>query len=273
MIQRFASTLVPLSFRFGHLRTVLFEPVLGVITTAIVLAASGAQASVLYQLDDGQSESGVGISDTNCTLKNGAPISDFIWLNQFDVIDRANLIDSVSIAWGTPVAIDPCTKEKKEKLPQSGLTEGLIAKVLVYEENGDGKLNLLTQQDAKISAPGTDSFFDIKFDTPAKIQGKKFYVGALLPGQLQGQFPAALDKLDRNNQPNSKNQSYIAFNPFFPQRVDYNYSVLTPTLYSDGNFLIRASGQVIEREQVSEPSAAIALLTLGAGALLLKKRL
>ncbi|MBW4538800.1 MAG: PEP-CTERM sorting domain-containing protein [Myxacorys chilensis ATA2-1-KO14] len=269
MIQRFASTLAPLS-RFAHLRTVLFEPVLGVMTTAIVLTASGAQASVLYQLDDGQSESGVGISDTNCTLNNGAPISDFIWLNQFDVIDSANLIDSVSIAWGTPAATDPCTKQK---LPQSGLTEGLMAKVLIYEENGDGKLNLLTQQDAQISAPGTDSFFDIKFDTPAQIQGKKFYVGALLPGQLQGQFPAALDKLDRDNQPNSKNQSYIAFNPFFPQRTDYNYSVLTPTLYSDGNFLIRASGQVVEREQVPEPSAAIALLTVGAGALLLKKRL
>lgn len=267
MIQRFASMLAPLNFRFAHL-TVPFEPVLGVITTAIVLTTSNAQASVLYQIDDGKSESGVGISDTNCTLKTGEPISDFIWLNQFDVSERANLIDSVSIAWGTPAAIDPCTQQN---LPQSGLTEGLMAKVLVYEENGNGTLNLLTQQDAQISAPGTDAFFDIKLDTPAQIQGKTFYVGALLPGQLQGQFPAALDKLDRNKQPNSKNQSYIAFNPFYPQRVDYNYSVITPTLYSDGNFLIRASGQVLEPQRVPEPSAAIALLSVGAAALLLKK--
>ncbi|NDJ16593.1 PEP-CTERM sorting domain-containing protein [Myxacorys almedinensis] len=242
------------------------------LTAAFVFAASmgglaaspHAQAAVLYQIDDGKSEAGVGISDTTCSLETGTAIADFIWLNQFEVREGTNTIDGVSIAWGTPAAIAPCSGQP---LPQSGLTEGLAAKVLVYEERGDGTLQLLAQQDTPIANPGTDAFFDVRFDTPARLQGKTFYVGALLPNQLQNQFPAALDSRDRSGQPNSRNQSYLAFNPFFPQRADYDYSVITPTLYSDGNFLIRASGQ-----RVPEPSVAIALLTIAAGAVILKKR-
>jgi hypothetical protein len=281
MVQRFAPTLTSFSALGLATLKALRLAKIGVVAVT-VLAASSAQAAVLYQLDDGKSEAAVGISDRinsqtgKCVLDTGTPVADFLWLNEFDVTERASLIDTISVAWGSPNVTDPCTKQS---LPTSGLTENLAAKVLLYEDrNGDGKLELLTQQDTTVQNPGTDSFFDVKLNRPTQIQGRKFYVGALLPGQLQGQFPAALDSRNRAGEPDALGKSYIAFNLFFPERSTFDYSEITPVLYMQpdengkrvpaGNFLLRASGT----KPVPEPSAAIGLLTLGAGAWMLKKR-
>ena len=138
-----------------------------------------------YVLDDGSAEDAIGL-----TLGG-----DIISLNEFAVIPGSETINSVSIAWGTPIN------------PDSSLN-GLPYTVAVWSDpNGDGNPNdavLLTTASGVVSSAGTDTFITTAI-TPTTITTANFFVGFLIT-HAGGQFPAAFDE----TAPTFSNRSYVA---------------------------------------------------------------
>lgn len=138
----------------------------------------------IYMLDDGSAEDAIGL-----TLGG-----DVIALNEFAVVPGAEQIDSVSIAWGTPVFPDPTLN-------------GLSYTVCIWSDpNGDGSPTdavLLTTASGVVANQGTDTF--ISTNIGATIATSKFFVGFLIT-HAAGQFPAAFDETS----PTFSNRSYIA---------------------------------------------------------------
>ena len=138
-----------------------------------------------YVVDDGTAEDAVGL-----TLGG-----DIISLNGFTVIPGAETINSVSIAWGTPVFPDPSLN-------------GLPYTIAVWSDpNGDGNPNdavLLTTAAGVVASQGTDTFITTTI-TPTTITTAKFFVGFLITHSA-GQFPAAFDQ----TAPVFSNRSYVA---------------------------------------------------------------
>jgi len=124
----------------------------------------------VYQIDDGSSENSVGL-----TLGG-----DIICLNQFTVIPGSETITSINIAWGTPSFPDPTLI-------------GLPYTVVVWgDPNNDGNpndpANVLTTASGVITSQGTDTFIDTAI-TPTTITGTSFFVGFLIPNNLQSLYP------------------------------------------------------------------------------------
>ena len=135
-------------------------------------------------LDDGSAEDGIGL-----TLGG-----DIISLNEFAVVPGAEEIDSVSIAWGTPVFPDPSLN-------------GLPYTVAIWSDpNGDGSPTdavLLTTASGVVANQGTDTF--ITTNIGATIATSNFFVGFLITHSA-GQFPSAFDETS----PTFSNRSYVA---------------------------------------------------------------
>ena len=138
----------------------------------------------IYMIDDGSAEDAIGL-----TLGG-----DVIALNEFAVVPGAEAIDSVSIAWGTPVFPDPSL-------------DGLPYTVCIWSDpNGDGSPTdavLLTTASGVVANQGTDTF--ITTNIAATIATSNFFVGFLITHNA-GQFPAAFDETS----PTFSNRSYIA---------------------------------------------------------------
>jgi large repetitive protein len=269
--------------------------------TALVLAlAAEAKANVSYQIDGGKSQTAFGISDSSCVTAAGFTWGDLLWLNSFQVQPGGEVIDSISVAWGTPKPISP----RSSNCPSNVLTvdsglgdaEGSLARVLLYSDpNNDGNPNdaqLLRTVETRIVLPGQDPItgFDI-FQTIAipeiELSGN-FFVGALFPNQQEGQFPAALDFSNP-----VRGRSWAAYRlvpPFgssnAPPVTDLTQ---TPVISLDnlpsgtdssgnqvkgGNWLLRANGKPVVRRAVPESNLSIGLLfigAIGAGKLLQRK--
>ncbi len=168
--------------------------------------------------DDGTAEDAIGL-----TLGG-----DVISLNEFAVIPGAETIDSVSIAWGTPVFPDPSL-------------DGLPYTVAIWSDpNGDGNPNdavLLTTASGVVSMQGTDTFITTNID--ATIATSNFFVGFLITHSA-GQFPAAFDE----TAPTFSNRSYIAGDSIMGDIMDLNNNELPVAPIESfgliGNWLIRA---------------------------------
>ena len=143
------------------------------ITKRIHPYIKGNAPLVTYAIDDGTAEDSVG-------LTNGG---NLLCLNSFPVSGGNNMITSISIAWGTPVAPDPSLN-------------GLSYTVVLWSDpNNDGSptdaVVLATANDV-IANANTDTFITTNI-TPTVVASQNFFVGFVL-SQTAGQFPAAFDE-------------------------------------------------------------------------------
>lgn len=245
-----------------------FTPALATIGAAVITIATAATAHAVvinpvYQVDDGTTESTVGLARPNpngtCPDDPGTLMGDLTWLNEFNTEPNGDWIKSVSISWGMP-AVNPCLGQPLVSI------DARPAKLSLYQYDEATKtLNLLTQVETTAKALGTDVFDTIDFNQPTQVKGR-FFVGALFPNQLQGQFPGALD----TGTPQGK--SWIGFTNSFapPGTPQPNFSGSFPinTISQfGGNWLLRANSTKNPNPPVTsvpESNPAIGLLAIGA---------
>ncbi len=138
-----------------------------------------------YMIDDGTSEDVIGLTIGG----------DLICLNEFAVIPGADMINSVSIAWGAPLFFDPSL-------------DGLTYTAIIWSDpNGDGSPTdavVLATASGVISGQGTDTFITTDFP-PTVVTTTNFFVGFFI-SHAAGQYPAAFDETD----PDYANRSYVA---------------------------------------------------------------
>ena len=259
---------------------------------ATLSISSSVSAATVYQIDDGESNAAVGLSDSNCTLTS-PPIpqanpprvfGDLMWLNSFDTKTGGEFIDSIDIVWGATVT-NLCTKTV---LPQSGLSNE-PAKIFLYTDtNQDGQLELLAEEDTIVRPPDPkrpDVFSRIVFKQRQQVSGT-FFIAALFPNQKEGQYPAALDVPDSTDTQPRDGQSWIAYsvkpesltvNPlpkYSPSVPGTNYNNDGYYAYTKGYWLLRANGSGTPPKRVPEPASAVSLVaiaTLSVGTLLKRK--
>jgi hypothetical protein len=124
-----------------------------------------------YSIDDGSSEQSIGLTSGG----------NLLCLNAFTTGSN-NIINSISIAWGTPAFPDPTLIG----LPYTA--------VLWNDPNGDGSptdATVLTTQTGVITSQGSDTFL-VSLLTPTTVLTTHFFVGFVI-NQLPGQFPASQD--------------------------------------------------------------------------------
>jgi hypothetical protein len=189
-----------------------------------------------YSIDDGTAEDSVG-------LTNGG---NLLCLNEFTVTGGNNIINSISIAWGTPAFPDPTL---------NGLA---FTAVLWNDPNNDGSptdATVLATVNGVVADAGTNTFH-ISLIAPTTVGTNNFFVGFVI-NHLPGQFPAAFD--ESNPLPN---RSWVS--------VGGNINNLSDAITIEsaglvGNWMVRA-------DAVPEPST-YALVGLGlAGIVFLGRR-
>jgi PEP-CTERM motif len=259
---------------------------LGAIAALVTMTTARAQAAVLYQVDDGRPDSAFSLQYPGCTtVADQTPIVDLMWLNKFEIQKDertqkdANVIDQVSVVWGGKV-LPEAKLCREEGRATAGLTAGQAAKVMIYEKDENGLLKLVRSHETSVQDPGTNRFLEIAIPR-TQIKGREFYVAALLPGQAQGQFPAALDTKDALGDSHSQGRSFYFANifpfqngvPVPPGNRDYStLNLRAPgTGYLagavQGNFLLRASAT-----SIPEPTTVIGLFAVGAASLMMVRR-
>ena len=175
-------------------------------------------AGAVYMIDDGSAEDSFGLSAGG----------DFICLNEFAVVPGFETIHTVSLAWGTPVFLDPTLNG----LPYTA--------ILWSDPNGDGSPTdavVLATASGVIANEGTNTFINTDFP-PTTIPTANFFVGFVISHGAD-QFPAAFDE----TAPSYSNRSYVAGGTT-GDIYDLNHNDL-PVAPTDsyglvGNWLIRA---------------------------------
>lgn len=131
-----------------------------------------------YQLDDGSSENGLG-------LTNGG---DIMWLNAYEVVEGAGTITEISSAFGCNTSNEPSCSEN--------LPGGTTVRYFVYNDpNNDGDPSdavLLTETEAVTEDPHTDTFVSSSVEG-TEVEGT-FFIAALYEGHTGSQFPAPMDE-------------------------------------------------------------------------------
>jgi hypothetical protein len=214
------------------------------------IAGSRTLRASLYQIDDGTAESATGIHDPT-----GAP-TDFIALNQFNVIGGNNMIGAVEIAWGAPFVSNPNL---------NGLT---YTAAIWSDPNNDGDPSdavLLAQASGIITNASTNTFDVTLFNCVTVTQS--FFVGFLItengaenPGavDLNGGYPPGSFVAAASG--GSGDITSLTSNNLLPVTAAGNVGIT-------GNFLIRADLWV-----VPEPRSSALLICGGAIALLVWRR-
>ncbi len=126
----------------------------------------------IYTLDDGTSENALGLTSGG----------DIMWLNAFQVIEGAETIRSIDVAWGNTGSSD--------------VPSGHPTRVFIYNDpNNDGDPTdavMLTEAVTEVQNPHTDQFTRVYLeDTP--VEGV-FFVAALYQNHVANQFPAPMDQ-------------------------------------------------------------------------------
>ncbi|KAM3094341.1 hypothetical protein ACKFKG_16555 [Phormidesmis sp. 146-35] len=250
-----------------------FKPALATIGAAVITIVTAATANAVivnpvYQVDDGTTDGTIGLNDCG-SVTSGQVLGDLTWLNEFNTEPNGDWIKSVSISWGMP-AVNPCLDQPLVSI------DAQPAKLSLYQfDEATETLDLLTQVETTAKALGTDVFDTIDFDRPTQVKGR-FFIGALLPNQVAGQFPAAFDTGAL------KGQSWLGFNSRFalpgtPQPTfDGSFPLNTISKF-EGNWLLRANSTKNPNppvQSVPESNPAIGLLAIGAlgtGAVLRRK--
>lgn len=207
------------------------------------LFSSNAQASVLYNLDDGQSNISLGVS-------GGSGRYDLFWLNSFTAQPQGEVINSISLTWGTPT------------LSGRNVFPGMATEVLLYSDpNNDGNpidAVLLTSATTAVANPNTDIFTNVAI-APTKVTGN-FFIAALMRNLNFNTFPAALDTTSPVN-----NRSWVGFttpgNSFNVNNLSGLFT--TESVGFRGNWMLRAEG-VSEAVSVPEPASVLGVLAFGA---------
>src|SRR6476660_1534089 len=167
-----------------------------------------------YMIDDGTAEDSIGLTSGGT----------FVACNSFPVTGGNNVINSISIAWGTPAFPDPTLNG----LPYTA--------VLWSDPNGDGSPTdavVLAQAPGVISQQGTDTFITTVIP-PTMVTTANFFVGFLIT-HTAGQFPAAFDE----TAPTLPNRSWVAQTASIN---DLSGAITIESAGLVGNWLIRADG-------------------------------
>src|SRR5215216_4520140 len=167
-----------------------------------------------YVIDDGTAEDSVG-------LTNGG---NLLCLNSFPVTAGNNLINSISIAWGTPAFPDPSLNG----LPYTAY--------LWSDPNGDGSPTdavVLASAPGVVSQAGTDTFLTTPIP-PTMVTTTNFFVGFVIT-HTAGQFPAAFDE----TAPTLSGRSWVSIGGN-PNNLSDAITIESAGLV--GNWLIRAEG-------------------------------
>lgn len=205
---------------------------------ALTLLSASAFASMVYSTDDGSGESSLGCGGCN-----------LIWLNGYEIQTGGERIDSIDIAFGSNVNLDP---------PGNGSP---ISVYLWGDANNDGNpsdaFTIGTPISSTIQQGHTDTFINFALSTPVTFDiGDWFYVG----------FSSTDFAVSRDVGSTSAN-SWIAswsgsVNPNELGSADGNFGN-TGSFGFGGNFLIRANASAVA---VPAPASigmlAIALLGL-----------
>lgn len=205
-----------------------------------LMSVAPYQASdFVYQLDDGSSENALGTSGGG----------DILWLNAFETVEEATIIDELGSAWGSGAG------------EGEGFPEGGPAELLIYNDpNNDGDPSdavLLQSVETTVQAPNTDTFTTEEI-TPVEVEGV-FFVAAVYRDHADGEFPAPLDESSTPqgaswtvlNGPNALNVENLPDNGLFGNNDE---------LGIPGNWLVRANGfSEIEGEPGVRPLPADAI--------------
>lgn len=167
-----------------------------------------------YMVDDGTAEDSIGLTSGGT----------FVACNKFAVTGGNNVINSISIAWGTPAFPDPTLNG----LPYTA--------VLWSDPNGDGSPTdavVLASAPGVIASQGTDTFITTVIP-PTMVTTANFFVGFLIT-HTAGQFPAAFDE----TAPTFSNTSWVAQTSNIN---DLSGAITIESAGLVGNWLIRADG-------------------------------
>lgn len=199
-----------------------------------------AEASTLYQIDDGQSELTIGVAP-------GPGKYDLLWLNSFTVQPGGEVVRSISLTWGTPSFL-------------SGITAGMPTEVSLYSDpTNDGDPSdavLLASAQTTVANPNTDVFTSVPV-SPTQVSGT-FFVAALMRDlELGAMFPASLDTTSP-----IPNRSWLQFTTPGNTLDASNLAGIrtTESFGLDGNWQLRA-----EAAAIPTPALLPALIGFGIG--------
>jgi hypothetical protein len=190
------------------------------LAALIILTAPFIQGAIL-RIDDGTAEE----------VRGFGARSDIFALNSFNAIPSGVLVNSVRIAWGSPL------------LPGFFPNGSQVTVYLWDDPNGDGDpsdANVLASVDGVVSAADTNTFVPYRFGAPVLVSTARFFVGFRATA-TEFQYPAAADSNGRLH----RHRSFIA--EFDPGEGDPNNlyggtfaGFLGENGVAPGNFLIRA---------------------------------
>lgn len=156
-----------------HMKSICSRYLGGLAAILLLVTAPRAAEAFNYAVDDGTAEDSVGLTGGG----------NFLALNEFTVTGGNNIVNSISIAWGTPAFPDPSL---------NGLS---YTAVLWSDPNGDGLPNdavVLAQMGGVVAAAGTNTFIT-SLIVPTTVLTPNFFVGFVI-NHAAGQFPGAFDE-------------------------------------------------------------------------------
>src|SRR5688500_1919205 len=220
-----------------------------------LLGTAGARAAVVYSVDDGTAELGVGLSP---------PGGSVFFANRFTAVPGGERIEAISVAYGLPGA---------PHIARAGTPVQLLLFRDAQGRSTPGDPELLASAPSQVTNPGTNTFHRVAIN-PTVVAGD-FFVGVMVSNiPAEGPFPISFD----TTSPRNRSVAAFYFTPQTVARLDtmtYDPSRTSSSegnmdtgafvRVTDGNFMVRAEGAA-----VPEPSAAGAAV-LAAGALALRR--
>ncbi len=207
-----------------------------------LLAVPAARADVLYSVDDGTAELGLGIDSGE----------DMIWMNRFPVQAGGEVITSISAAYGRPGG---------QVIPN-----GLAVSILLYQDtNGGSPFDATLLREIPALTANCNTNILNNYAIPATTVSGDLIAAVMLRNRTG--ITLFLAPLDRTV-PNFSDTSFYAFNVGLDQTnldsVPVANRGTTESLGFAGNFLLRANGTAIP-EPTTILLATCAALTYGAG--------
>lgn len=223
---------------------------LGALSIVAASLTERADAVVNYVIDDGSINTAVGV---------GGPGGDLIAINRFAVQAGGGEITNIQINWAL-------------------IANNSNAKLLIFNDPTDDgdpiDLVLLNQLDVTTQDGGgfNNTYTDYVFPT-TPVSGE-FYVGVQVSGMSGADRPYGYD----TNDPDFLGTSYFfenttagALDPANPNGTS-TLKGFVENFITNGNFMIRATGDLPSPTGVPEPSATILLLAGSLGLLARRRR-